>query len=132
MKINKLILFFIGIYLFGCSNSKDIETDQYIINGEASYTKHCSNCHGKNGEGLKKLYPAIANKISKLNNQELVCLIRYGSMKSNSELDPAMPSNKSLYDIDIAELISYLRSDFSNVRQTISADSVKFYSNICK
>jgi mono/diheme cytochrome c family protein len=119
-----------------CGDNKDLNYEQYLVNGEISYKTHCANCHGAKGEGLKQLYPAINKSLMFNDTQKLICLIRNGGNIKNTqngiEYDQAMPANKALYDIDVAELVSYLRHTYAKNNSMLSTDSVKIYTKMCK
>ena len=68
--------------LYACnSKSPDTSTkfDQYFIQGEQLYIRHCSNCHQKNGKGLGLIYPPLDTSDYMQNHlEEVVCLMRNG------------------------------------------------------
>lgn len=92
------------IPLKSCRSDRQIRYEQYVIAGKNLYENHCANCHGKNGEGLRNLYPALEQSVILGETAYLTCLIRNGT--SGKETD--MPGNKDLYAIDIAQIITYL------------------------
>lgn len=50
-----------------------------VVQGKKLYTKHCSNCHGGEGEGLRRLIPPLAGADYVENNfTGLPCIIRNG------------------------------------------------------
>src|SRR5687767_12870465 len=72
--------------LLSCSTKSENGNDQtstkfqqYYVQGEKLYLKHCSNCHQKNGTGLGLVYPPL-NKSDYMDNnpEKVICLIRYG------------------------------------------------------
>jgi mono/diheme cytochrome c family protein len=88
--------------------------------GKTLYTKHCSNCHGNNGEGLGQLMPPIKNAdYVKLNHDKLACIIRYGLEGSitvnNKEYNMAMPPQKQLSDIELVNVINYILTDMNDM-----------------
>lgn len=98
--------------LSSCKSEAEIKYEQYVIGGKSLYETHCANCHGKNGEGLQNLYPSI-NKSEKLGDfQYLKCLIKNGTVGFETN----MPANKELYDLDIAQIITYMRDKWTNSR----------------
>lgn len=86
---------------------------------EKTYELRCANCHGKNGEGLKKLIPPLANSDYLQNNMDqLACIIRNGMKDSiivNGEwYMQEMPPNYDLSDMDIVNLVNYINKRWGN------------------
>src|SRR6478735_8748552 len=82
LKIKSLeFLFFAAMTIFciGCSDSKSVKFQQYFVQGEQLFTKHCSNCHQANGAGLGLVYPPL-NKSDYMekNFEQVLCLMKYG------------------------------------------------------
>lgn len=97
--------------------------------GEDIYVQHCSNCHGKQGEGLRKLYPPITNELYAKYSSQLPCMVRYGL---NDTLDhngtrytAAMPPNEILSDIDIVNLVNFLDWKYTSNKAFNSLADVK-------
>ncbi|MFS0488742.1 c-type cytochrome [Leadbetterella byssophila] len=87
--------------LSACTSKDQIRYEQFVITGGQLYQQHCANCHGESGQGLRELYPALteSKKLEDLNY--LTCIIRKGGDK--------MPANKELYDLDIAQISTFLK-----------------------
>ncbi len=132
----KKILIPLLFIISACGDNKEVNYEQYLVNGEISYKSQCANCHGLKGEGLKQLYPAINKSLVLKDTQKLICLIRNGGTIKNTqnsiEYDQVMPANNTLYDIDVAELVTYLRHTYTNTNKMLSVDSVKIYTKNCK
>lgn len=102
-----------------CSNELELNYQRYYVNGKGLYEKNCQNCHGANGEGLKKLYPPLTDTLflSK-NRNSLACIIKNGlngDLKVNGiTYNSAMPANAELADIDVAQIIVYITNSFGN------------------
>ena len=97
--------------------------------GEQLYTDHCSNCHGKEGEGFRKLYPPINEDLYAIYRDEIVCIIRYGN---NDTLEykgltyaAEMPGNDILSDIDIVNIKNFLDWKFTENKDYNSLTEVK-------
>tara|TARA_R110002124_G_scaffold60287_1_gene165374 strand:+ start:185 stop:607 length:423 start_codon:yes stop_codon:yes gene_type:complete len=105
--------FVFGIFsVFGtlssCQSQQELKTEQYYVEGLQIYQMNCANCHQENGEGLANLYPAITDSKLFSNEKELARLIKYGT-KSNVEDHRPMPANLNLKDLEIAEVITFLK-----------------------
>ncbi|MEM6522980.1 MAG: c-type cytochrome [Bacteroidota bacterium] len=81
--------------------SDEVKLEQYIVVGRTLYLQHCSSCHQKNGEGLARLYPPLADSDYLENNIEnVVCNIKYGLngplLVNGIEYNQMMPANSNL------------------------------------
>lgn len=104
-----------------CRSDRQIRHEQYVIAGKNLYESQCANCHGKNGEGLRSLYPSL-NKSTRLGETGyLTCLIRNGT--AGKDID--MPGNTALYDIDIAQIITYLNDRWGDGEMTETEEVTK-------
>jgi mono/diheme cytochrome c family protein len=113
-----LLLFFILL----CSSCSTESGDP------ALYRKYCANCHGSEGEGLRALYPALAESIyldQKIDR--LPCLIVNGS--GNNIVMPGFPQLKPA---EVAELISYLNNRWAETRKTIPEEQVVAWLQKCR
>jgi mono/diheme cytochrome c family protein len=107
-----------------CSSEQQLDYQRYYVNGKRLYEQNCQNCHGAKGEGLGKLYPALTDTL-RLSNQrnELACIIRNGINE--------MPANKTLADIDIAQVIVYVTNSFGNKQGFYEQERVKVDLETC-
>lgn len=116
------ILLFIIVFMiyFGLGNdNSDI--------GKEEYQKHCANCHGMNGEGLRDLIPPLNDK-KWLYAENLVCILKYGLndtiIVNDKKYFGVMPSNPKLENDEIAAIICYMRNEFIHENNTISIKEV--------
>ncbi len=130
MKANKyyiLVIFLcigiIAVVLFVSRSKKD----DYLVRGKESYEKHCANCHGKNGEGLQLLIPPLTDP-KWVNNDSIVCIIKNGMdgeiIVNGKNYNSRMTSNAKIENDEMADLISYIRNDFSQKPQRITLKEV--------
>jgi len=121
MKLTKIIFIAIFLSYFSCESPYQ--------KGAALYVQHCSNCHGKNGEGLRKLYPPINQELYLTYSSKLPCMIRYGNKDTvtyNSiSYETEMPGNADLTDIDIVNLINFLEWKYGANNRFIRLTEVK-------
>ena len=88
--------------------------------GRFLYQRHCENCHMEDGSGLSGLIPSLKNsKVVTSEPASLLCIIRNG-IKKNPTTGQEMPANTQLNDVELTNLINYLRSLY-----TIKADAIK-------
>ena len=103
--------------------------EQYVIAGEQLYSKHCSNCHGAEGQGLKNLYPPLANSDYLQDLNQTLCVIKFGAkgkmLVNGVEYDQIMPQNKQLYDLDIAQIATYVNGKWGNNKGLVTTEKVK-------
>ncbi len=104
--------------------------------GEQIYELHCANCHGKNGEGMRKLYPPINAELYSKYREDVACMVRYGindSLKYNNITYSAeMPPNDILSDIDIVNIINFLDWKYTSDTPYNSLKDVKIKLASCK
>jgi mono/diheme cytochrome c family protein len=97
----------------------DTKFKQYYIQGEQLYTKHCSNCHQKNGTGLGLLFPPLnVSDYMEKNRPEVLCLMRHGKQGqltvNGKSFNKAMPPIPTLTDLEIAEIATYIYNTWSH------------------
>jgi mono/diheme cytochrome c family protein len=109
--------------------SEEMTYEKYLVNGEMLYFQKCSNCHGEDGNGLQNLYPPLrgVDYFNNLNN--VLCIIKNGAsgemVVNGKSYNQAMPANPKLYDLDIAQLTTWMYAEFQGERRFVSTDSVK-------
>lgn len=107
----------------------------YLVNGEAFYKQHCANCHGEKGEGLRNLYPALKGNSNVNNLPALVCFVRNGIATDQGSSKQAMPANSALFDLDLAQLATYIQKEFGTNHQKeekVTVDQIKEADSACK
>jgi cytochrome c551 len=143
-------LFALGLLLFalslqGCrekktdsniSSSSSIKQQQYYVQGEQLYIKHCSNCHQKNGTGLGLLYPPLAKSdFVDQNFEAVVCLMRHGIdgelIVNGKSFNKSMPGIPLLTDLEIAEITTYLYNTWDHKRDSIELQEITNILNRC-
>src|SRR5688572_4753500 len=71
----------LSIFFASCSSkhSDSVKFQQYYVQGEQLYLKHCSNCHQANGAGLGLVYPPLnKSDFMEKNFEQVLCLMKYG------------------------------------------------------
>jgi cytochrome c551 len=119
---------FMGVWLISCSPG-DPKFQQYFVEGEQLYLKNCSNCHQKDGTGLGRVYPPLANSdFMEKHFDEIPCLMkkgRRGAMTVNGDVYvQAMPGIVSLTELEIAEISTYIYNSWGHKRGFIDAKQV--------
>lgn len=119
-----------------CTNSEEMEYEMNLVNGENLYKQNCANCHGEKGEGLRNLYPPLANNEHLKNTEHVICIIKNGAsdeLEVNGQVyDQAMPANPKLFDLDIAQLVTYMNKAFNESEEKVEVAEVKKILDTCK
>jgi len=98
--------------------------------GKAVYTKYCLVCHQASGSGVPGMFPPLSKGswVGK-DPKELVLIITKGlngKIEVNGEVyKSAMPPQAQLTDKEIADVLSYIRSDFGNSFKPVDVEFVK-------
>lgn len=105
--------------------------------GKKLYELHCSGCHGNKGEGLEALIPPLANADMLQNSGIIVaCWIKNGIegkiIVNGIEYDNAMPANKRLSDIEIANILNFVLNSWGNQHNFINPQEVKKILTNCQ
>ena len=119
------------------SSEAPVKQQQYYVQGEQLYLKHCSNCHQKNGTGLGLLYPPLAKSdYVDTNFESVICLMRYGIegelTVNGKSFNKAMPGIPSLSDLAIAEIATYLYNTWEHQRDSIELKDVSRILDNCR
>jgi mono/diheme cytochrome c family protein len=111
-----------------CSSDAEVKYEQYVISGAEIYKKNCSNCHGLDGSGLRNLYPPVKGSDYLQDKNKLVCIIKNGLEGpinvAGKTYNQKMPAAKGLYDLDIAQLITFLNGKWGSSKKIVEADEV--------
>lgn len=132
----KLLFFLFVFAMSSCVSGDEMTYEKYLVNGEMLYFQKCSNCHGEDGSGLQNLYPPLKNADYFQDLDKVICIIKNGAsgemMVNGKSYNQAMPANPKLYDLDIAQLTTWMYAEFQGKRQFVSPDSVKATLLRCK
>lgn len=103
----------------------------------ALYQQNCANCHMTDGTGLKSLYPPLAGAdyLSQFETK-LPCIIKHGIQGelfvNGKQYNQVMPANEDLSDIDIANLVNYIRNEWGNKHPHIPLKKVQSILKECE
>lgn len=100
------------------------------------YETHCGNCHGKNGEGLRNLYPPLAGSdYLEKNRSKIPCIIRNGlnePIKVNGKMfDQPMPEMSFLNSRQITGIINFINISWGNDQKEWKQGEVDFVLRKC-
>jgi len=128
----------LGLFLFvtfSCTNShkksltvKGKVPEVELEKGSQIYRAKCMNCHRKNGEGLPKVFPPLAQSDFLENElEEAIRMVKYGSGKeiivNGQKYKSYMPSS-GLNDRDITLVFNYILNSWGNEYGLIKVETV--------
>ena len=88
------------------------------VNWERLFLENCAECHQEDGKGVPNIYPSLADSELVLGSGAdvaLVLIIGRGEMPS---------FNGVFSDEEMAYVVNYIRSVFSNIDKPISAKTI--------
>ena len=100
------------------------------------YNRHCASCHGREGQGLKALYPALTDS-AYLGHRigELPCLISSGVrgkiVTGKKTKNIRMPAFADLSIQQMNSLISYLQLNWGKGGETVSEQKISQWLRSC-
>jgi mono/diheme cytochrome c family protein len=101
-------------------------------NGEKVYNEYCSTCHQKDGKGLAKVYPPIANSdyIKKMDKETLIREVVFGksgevTVNGNKYNGVMAPLPSKYKDSDISDVMTYIFNMFGNKKGKVSVADVQ-------
>ena len=125
--------FAIGEYLNAISHAQASVKNQNIASSSekiaGTYMSYCAVCHGREGEGVASVIPALANNptVTAEDASSLLQVLLNGSHspRTQQHMGYAMPGyGWSLDDTQMADLANYLRSQWGNKAGSVSASDV--------
>ncbi len=99
---------------------------QYLSKGELVYEKHCQDCHGVSGQGVPNIYPPLAGNrsVTMASSLNTIRSVLYGGYppSTTGNLRPygMPPYQHIIYDIEIAQVVSYIRNAWGNIGSLVS------------
>ncbi|MDJ1498140.1 cytochrome c [Cytophagaceae bacterium DM2B3-1] len=104
-------------------------TESPVVAGKRIYEQQCLTCHQVDGSGVPHLNPPLIKTSFVLGPKEkLVSILLNGLSGVEVEGDyyaNPMPSFEFLTDQEIADVLTYIRSDFTNNADAVPAALVK-------
>jgi len=129
IKIISIICLLMAILIYSCQSDDQITFARYYSIGSVIYQNKCQNCHGKDGQGLSALMPALTDSVYlKANKAILPCIIKYGlkgklMIINKKPFEGDMPA-MDMAPIEIAEVLTYVTNSFGNKMGIITAQQV--------
>lgn len=138
--VNKSVFFILAISVMiitGCGgeNKSEKTTTPSLSQKENNagaliYKKFCASCHQTDGNGVPGMYPPITEtKMVNGDKDELIKIIlngMSGEVEVKGEIyNNVMPAHNHLSDNQIADLLTYIRSNFGNDSEPITPEEVR-------
>ena len=98
--------------------------------GGAIYRDQCSACHGLDGKGIDRLFPAVANSsMARADDPtSVIRIVLRGARSVATEKEPTAPGMPSygwqLNDSQVADVLTYIRNSWGNAAPAVSPDEV--------
>ncbi|WUR15102.1 cytochrome c [[Empedobacter] haloabium] len=112
------------------------EAVAFLQAGARLYDKHCVDCHGADGRGAPPHYPPLAGNRA-LTMQDAVNPIRIvlnGGFPPGTRGNPRPygmpPFSHALNDVEVAQVVSYLRSAWGNDAAPVTSADVNRYRSV--
>ena len=97
--------------------------------GQLIYEQNCLTCHQANGSGVPNLNPPLRGTdwVNGDKTRLINVLLKglQGQEVEGDAYDNVMPAHDFLTDTQIADVLTYIRSNFGNKASAITADEVK-------
>ena len=94
--------------------------------GASLYDRHCAECHGKQGQGIAKAYPALAGNhtVTAQHIHNLVQMVWRGGFAPATAANPRPfgmpPFQQVLNDKELAAVLTYVRTSWGNQAGPVS------------
>jgi mono/diheme cytochrome c family protein len=104
-----------------------------VQQGEKVYAQRCADCHGRDGNGVAGIYPALkgnssVTEPSGINATRAVLLGGFAPLTTANRRPYSMPSfAQQLSDADVAAVVSYIRHAWNNNTAVVQERDVSKY-----
>ena len=100
-----------------------------IANGKKVYVKYCLSCHQADGGGVMNMNPPLTHTAYVLGDKNRIIKLVLNGFSEGVEINGntytnAMPSFNYLKDKEVADVLTYVRSHFTNKATAVTAADV--------
>lgn len=129
---NAVFIIMIVMLFAGCKNKAGRQTQEQDLAshpGKMVYDRYCLACHQTDGSGVPGMYPPLKKADWKaLDNERLIHILLQG-VSGEIEVDGMvyngqMPAHQFLTDNQIADVLTFLRSEYGNIGEAITPAEV--------
>jgi mono/diheme cytochrome c family protein len=109
------------------------DSQSLVDRGNAVYAERCADCHGKDGEGVPGVYPALDGNATVvepvgINATRVVLLGGFSPVTAANPRPYSMPPYaQQLSDADVAAVVTYIRHAWSNHASVVQERDVATY-----
>jgi mono/diheme cytochrome c family protein len=112
-------------------SQKSIATSsREMVAGGAIYRDQCSACHGLDGKGIDRLFPAVASSsMARADDPtSVIRIVLRGARSVATAKEPTAPGMPSygwqLNDSEVANVLTYIRNSWGNASPAVSQEEV--------
>ena len=100
-----------------------------VAGGEKIYSVYCGTCHQRNGQGASGRFPPLAGTPWVTGDKTKLITIVLKGLEGRIEVngepyDNTMPQHSFLNDVEVANVLTYIRQNFGNKASAVSAEEV--------
>jgi mono/diheme cytochrome c family protein len=100
-----------------------------VANGKMIYVKYCLSCHQADGGGVQNMNPPLSGSPYVMGDKARIINIVLNGFNKGVEINGqtytnAMPSFNYLKDKDVADVLTYIRSHFTNKADAVNSADV--------
>jgi mono/diheme cytochrome c family protein len=139
MRKTVFTILFLGVFTlsFGqthikpkANQSVNVSVSASLTRGEVIYKAHCLVCHQADGGGVPNMNPPLINTSWVIGNKGRLIKAVLNGFTEKTDIDGqafsnTMPPQNFLKDQEIADVLTYIRSGFSNKASAVSISEVK-------
>jgi len=112
------------------SQTGDVKTKASITRGKIVYNKYCLTCHQADGGGVPRMNPPLIKTEYVAGDKErLIGIVLKGFNQpieiNGEEFSNVMASHAFLTDLEVADVLTYVRNSFGNKYAAITTVEVK-------
>jgi mono/diheme cytochrome c family protein len=129
LKIKTIIPSLLLLSLISCGGNKKPAEETTANPGKEIYLKYCMACHQASGSGVSGMYPTL-QKTDWVNGDKtrLIGLLlngQQGEITVNGQVfRGVMPTHQYLSDEQMADVLTYVRSNFGNTASAVTPEEV--------
>jgi len=115
------------------SHASPLDSDAQLHRGDKLYAQQCAGCHGKDGQGVAGVYPALDGNgsVTEPSGVNAIRIVLLGGFAPTTAAHPRPysmpPFAQQLNDADVAAVVSYIRSAWSNKASPVQERDVAGY-----
>jgi nitrite reductase (NO-forming) len=119
-----------GAGMVSLAQTGKVDLKASMIRGKELYAAQCIACHMENGEGLEGVYPPLAKADymmadKKRSIQQVLKGVEGEMIVNKVTYNSFMTSFEILTDLEIADILNYVRNSWGNKGAPVTAEEVK-------